>query len=145
VSFVAFSWYSDGCAVLWTDEAGAPLAVLSEKRVFHRDSMNNISYISAGRDGGEVRAFYNARGVRYWSRDGKDYEFRRDGRGLVLRLMETSDVTVPPLNYSYDYSFGGVNGDATHSAWTERRELRWTVLDGYLAASPGDVVTRVIE
>jgi hypothetical protein len=155
-SFAAFRWYADECAELWTDAAGTPLAVLSDKRVLHHDSMGNVTYIAdassngASTGGLEYRAFYNARGVRYWSREGRDYEFQRYSarysdrdRAPVLRLVETTtDGLEPPLNYSYDYSFaldGGAQG-----LWTERRELRLTELDGYLVSVPGDVVERTV-
>jgi hypothetical protein len=160
--FAAFTWTAGAaageygeCIEMWTDEAGAPLAILSGGPTLYHDSMRNITAVSGG--GIDVSARYHEKGVRYWNSGGKELAFQRDERGLVVRLTEAQSVPAgspplpdngpetgepsfePPVNYSYEYTFD------RNGTWIERREIRWTPLHGFLAPSAGDVVTRVID
>ncbi|MDR1470401.1 MAG: hypothetical protein LBT00_14050 [Spirochaetaceae bacterium] len=155
--FASFLWRADTCVEMWTDETGVPLEVLRDERIFHYDSMQNITFIRSadspdfidltndGAPGGtrEVSARYNDKGPRYWTRDGTTLSFQRDETGLIVRLADIqekgADTPQPPINSSYAYTFDQ-NGN-----WTERREIRWTKLNGYLVPSEGTVVTRLIE
>jgi hypothetical protein len=156
--FASFLWRADTCVEMWTDAAGTPLEVLRDERIFHYDSMQNITFISSidfsdsangtkitddGMNGTrEVSAYYNDKGPRYWTRDGTTLSFQRDETGLLVRLADiqgSGDEASPPVNSSYEYTFDQ-NGN-----WTERREIRWTTLNGYLVSSEGAMVTRHIE
>jgi hypothetical protein len=137
--FVTFRWETGGCVELWTDEAGTPLEILRDERVFHYDSMRNNT--SIGDSTSSVSARYNAAGVRYWTTAQNELAFQRDETGLILRLTDAKEPAPdgPPVNYSYDYQFDQ-NGD-----WTERREVRWVEMRGYLVPAQGTLVTRVID
>ncbi|MDR0639111.1 MAG: hypothetical protein LBG27_09500 [Spirochaetaceae bacterium] len=146
--FASFLWRAETCVEMWTDEAGVPLEVLRDTRIFHYDSMQNITFISftdsanEGTDGAyEVSARYNDKGPRYWTRDGTTLSFQRDETGLLVRLTDIrrDETSQPPINSSYAYTFDQ-NGN-----WTERREIRWTKLNGYLVSSEGVVIKRLIE
>jgi hypothetical protein len=141
--FASFRWIGDACVELWTDEAGTPLEIFRNERIFHYDSMRNITLINDGAS--EVSALYNADGVRYWTTADRVLAFQRDETGLIVR-MTGGQKSVPedaaqdsPINYSYEYQFDQ-NGN-----WTERREIRWLEMKGYLAPSPGTLVTRLID
>jgi hypothetical protein len=152
--FAAFSWAAGQCVELWTDEAGTPLAVLRETRTLHYDSMSNTTRIADSQT--ETTARYQGAGARYWTRKGTLVTLQRDERGLIVRLTahptavpvepqtrETDGTAMDealdaPLNYSYEYQFDE-NGN-----WIERREIRWTEMDGYLVPSDGAVARRVI-
>jgi hypothetical protein len=155
--FASFLWQADTCVEMWTDEAGVPLAVLRDERIFHYDSMQNITFISSADSGNsadssnatddgaggirEVSARYNDKGPRYWTRDGTTLSFQRDETGLLVSLedIQRNKDDTPPVNSRYEYAFDQ-NGN-----WTERREIRWTTLNGYLVPSEGAVITRLIE
>jgi hypothetical protein len=153
-SFAAFKWFSDECIELWTTAEGLPLAVFGGADMFHYDSMNNITYIKDEKT--ETSAVYNARGVRYWKKDGTQYEFQRDGHGLITRLVEIPveggeapeagellEALEPPVDYRYEYTL--LEGALWEgSLWTERREFRFSEFNGYLAAAGGDIVRRTI-
>jgi hypothetical protein len=147
--FASFRWLADTCIEMWTDENGVPLEVLHDERTFHYDSMQNITYINDGTD--EVSARYNDKGARYWTKAEGAFSFQRDETGLIVRLTGVQKIgknddengnendDEAPVNYSYEYTFDR-NGN-----WTERREIRWSEMNGYLVPSPGTVVNRIIE
>jgi hypothetical protein len=141
--FASFRWIGDACVELWTDETGTPLEIFRNERIFHYDSMRNITLINDGAS--EVSALYNANGVRYWTTADRELSFQRDETGLIVRMTEVQKSTPqdaaqePSINYSYEYQFDQ-NGN-----WTERREIRWLEMKGYLAPSPGTLVTRLID
>ncbi|MDR0784519.1 MAG: hypothetical protein LBE74_01365 [Treponema sp.] len=144
--FASFLWQADACVEMWTDETGIPLEVLRDERIFHYDSMQNITSISFpdGVNGArDVSAYYNDKGPRYWTRAGTTLSFQRDETGLIIHLEDIresgDDAPQPPANSSYEYAFDQ-NGN-----WTERREIRWTKLNGYLVPREGTVITRLIE
>jgi hypothetical protein len=141
--FASFRWTANTCIELWTDETGVPLEIFQDERVLHYDSMRNMTFINDGTSA--VSAFYNGSGVRYWSTAEKDFAFQRDETGQIIRLTSIQKnaseeaVQEPPVNYSYEYQFDQ-NGN-----WTERREIRWFELKGYLVPSLGTLVTRFID
>jgi hypothetical protein len=147
--FASFLWTGKGtdkrtgktCVEMWMDETGVPLAVFRDERVFHFDSMGNITFIGDGTRA--VSARYNDKGARYWTQDGVTRSFQRDETGLVVRLTDIqedgNETAQPPIHYTYAYTFDQ-NGN-----WTERREIRWTALNDYLVPSKGTVVKRLID
>jgi hypothetical protein len=152
--FASFLWQAGDCVEMWTDEAGVPLEVLHDERIFHYDGMKNVTFIGYGGLSGEgtdgvreVSAYYNEKGPRYWTRDGMTFAFRRDETGLLTGLADITDGAdtredgdgPPAVNSTYAYAFDR-NGN-----WTERRETRWSRLNEYLVPSEGAVITRLIE
>jgi hypothetical protein len=141
--FASFRWIGDACVELWTDETGTPLEIFRNEQIFHYDSMRNITLIND--DTSEVSALYNADGVRYWTTTDRELAFQRDETGLIVRMTggqksaPEDAAQVSPINYSYEYQFDQ-NGN-----WTERREIRWLEMKGYLVPSPGILVTRLID
>jgi hypothetical protein len=148
--FASFRWLAGTCIEMWTDANGVPLQVLHDERIPHYDydSMRNITAINDGTS--EVSAQYTDKGVRYWTTATGVFSFQRDETGLVVRLTgvqktgnenggEAGETGEMPVNYSYEYTFDR-NGN-----WTERREIRWSELNGYLVPSPGTVASRLIE
>jgi hypothetical protein len=141
--FASFRWTGDACVELWTDETGLPLEIFRDERIFHYDSMQNITFIYDGTS--EVSAFYNANGVRYWATAGKELSFQRDETGLIVRATGAPKnapenvIHEPPVSYSYEYQFDQSGN------WTERREIRWLEIKGYLAPTAGTLVTRLID
>jgi hypothetical protein len=137
--FATFQWTTGACVELWTDEAGTPLEIFRDERTFHYDSMRNITFI--GNSASSVSAHYNEAGVRYWTTAQNELSFQRDETGLITRLTDAQKPAPdePPVDYSYDYQF-----DQT-GEWTERREIRWVEMKGYLVPAQGTLVTRLID
>jgi hypothetical protein len=141
--FASFRWTAGACVELWTDETGLPLEIFTDERIFHYDSMRNTTLINDGMS--EVSARYNGSGVRYWTTAGNELSFQRDETGLIIRLSGVQKTVPedaagePPVNYSYEYQFDE-NGN-----WTERREIRWLEMKGYLVPAQGTLVTRFID
>jgi hypothetical protein len=141
--FASFRWTAGTCVELWTDETGLPLEIFTDERIFHYDSMRNTTLINDGTS--EVSARYNGSGVRYWTTAGNELSFQRDETGLIIRLSGVQKTVPedaagePPVNYSYEYQFDQ-NGN-----WTERREIRWLEMKGYLVPAQGTLVTRFID
>jgi hypothetical protein len=135
--FASFLWQAGACVEMWTDETGTPLEVLRDERIVHYDSMQNITSISSPDGAHGVTAYYNDKGPRYWTRDGTTLAFQWDETGLLIRLEDIGGSGGESASYAYTFDQNG--------NWTERRETRWTKLNGYFVPREGTVVTRLIE